>query len=35
MIKVSTKIFLSENLMYNLENFECGGIKNVKRINET
>ena len=26
MIKVSTKIFLSENLMYNLENFKCGGI---------
>lgn len=26
MIKVSTNIFLSENQMYNLENFESGGI---------
>ena len=26
MIKVSSKTFISENLMYNLENFKCGGI---------
>lgn len=32
MIKVSSKTFLSENLMYNLENYEFGGI--IKNVNE-
>lgn len=34
MIKVLTKTNSSKNQMYNLENFKCGGFKNVNRNDE-